>query len=147
MRHGKIGLQLGAHQKYYISRCEEKQSIQLTITVVGKDVKCIQERGELIDEVAIMLKGIMNVFMPAAERPALLIPCSRCSTLHITLKQVYEGRTIYCPVSNADIPLYNYYNDLLPNYQTGEILSVSYKLIFYLCVCSCRSQHKIPSTY
>ena len=122
MRHGKIGLQLGAHQKYYISRCEEKQSIQLTITIMEKDVKCIRERGKLIDDVARMLKDIMNVFMPAAEKPVLLIPCSKCCTLHITLKQVYEGRTVYCPLSNADIPLYNYYSDLLPNAQTGELV-------------------------
>ena len=39
MRHGKVGLQLGADQKYYISRCEKK-SIQLTITMpVRDDVK------------------------------------------------------------------------------------------------------------
>ena len=41
-----MGLQLGHHQKYYISRCEEKQSIQLTITVKGDDEeKCGGEEG------------------------------------------------------------------------------------------------------
>lgn len=122
MRHGKIGLQLGAHQKYYISRCEEKQSIQLTITIVGNDMKCIQERGELIDSVAKLLKGIMKVFMSAAEKPVLFIPCSKCSTLHITLKQVYDGHTVYCPTSSTDIPLYSYYSDLLPNASTGKTI-------------------------
>ena len=124
MRHGKIGLQLGAHQKYYVSRCEEKQSIQLTITIVGDDIKCIQERGELIDDVAKLLKGIMNVFMPAAEKPVLFIPCPKCSTLHITLKQVHDGHTVYCPTSSTDIPLYNYYSDLLPNASTGRVAIV-----------------------
>ena len=124
MRHGKIGLQLGAHQKYYISQCEEKQSIQLTITIMDKDATCIRERVELIDDVAKLLKDIMNVFMPAAEKPILLIPCPKCSTLHITLKQVYKGHTIYCPLSNTDIPLYSYYSDLLPNSLTGETLSL-----------------------
>ena len=44
MRYGKMGSQLGANQKYYISRCEEKQSIQLTITVVGDDKEDVEER-------------------------------------------------------------------------------------------------------
>ena len=123
MRHGKIGLQLGAHQKYYISRCEEKQSIQLTITIMEKDPKCIRERGRLIDDVTRMLKNIMDVFMPAAEKPVLLIPCSKCNALHITLKQVYEGSTVYCPMSNSDTPLHSYYSDLLPNAQTGELIT------------------------
>ena len=123
MRHGKIGLQLGAHQKYYISRSEEKQSIQLTITIMRKDAKCILERGKLIDDVARTLKDIMDVFMPAAEKPVLLIPCSKCHTLHITLKQVHEGSTVYCPMSSADIPLCSYYSDLLPNAQTGESIT------------------------
>ena len=38
MRYGKIGLKLGAHQKYYISQCEEKQSVKLTITVAMQSV-------------------------------------------------------------------------------------------------------------
>ena len=120
MRHGKVGLQLGAHQKYYISRCKEKQSIQLTITLVGGDVKCIQERAELIDDVAKLLNEIMKVFMPAAKRPALFVPCPLCSIIHITLKQVYDGKSVFCPLSGEDSVLYNYYSDLLPNASTGN---------------------------
>ena len=131
MRHGKIALQLGAHEKYYISRCEEKQSIQLTITVLGSDVKCIQERGKLIDEITRLLDGIMTVFMPAVKRPTLFVPCPFCSTLHITLKQVYDGDTIFCPLSAGDDhELHNYYSDLLPNASTGEIL---YTCQWFLC--------------
>ena len=49
MRHNKIGSQLGVDQKYYISRCEVKQSIQLTITVVGEDKEHIKERKKKLD--------------------------------------------------------------------------------------------------
>ena len=98
MRYGKVGLQLGDHQKYYISRCEEKQSIQLTITVVGNDKNSIHERNELIDYISQQLDSIMKLFMPAVEnRPAVLFPCPLCSTLHITLKEVRKGSTIFCP--------------------------------------------------
>ena len=113
MRHGKVGLQLGANQKYYISRCTENQSIQLTITVSQKGIKCVQERSALIDDVTDLLYGIMKVFMPTVKRPVLFIPCAICSVLHITLKHVRDGNTVYCPSSTDDSPLYNYYSDLL----------------------------------
>ena len=120
MRHGKVGLQLGFHQKYYISRCQEKQSIQLTITMSENDAKCVKERAELIDDVTKLLTDIMEVFMPAAERPVLLVPCLLCPILHITLKQVYEGYTVFCPSSGDDSVLHDYYRDLLPRRLTGE---------------------------
>ena len=120
MRHGKVGLQLGAHQKYYISQCEEKRSIQLTITVVENDMKCMQDRAELIDSVARLLNDILKVFMPATRRPALFVPCPLCSTLHITVKQVYDGDTIFCPLSGDDAALHYYYSDFLPNALAGR---------------------------
>ena len=113
MRHGKIGLQLGAHQKYYISRSEDKQSIQLTITVSKNDVKCMQERSALINDVTTMLDDIMKVFMPAARKPCLFVPCNLCDVLHITLQQIQDGVTVHCPSSTDDTPLHNYYSDLL----------------------------------
>ena len=119
MRHGKVGMQLGACQKYYISRCEEKQSIQLTITVGGSGWSCIQERSELIDNVYKFLIDIMKVFMPAAKKPSLFVPCPWCSILHITLKQIYDGGCIFCPLSDDDSELCNYYSDLLPNTSSG----------------------------
>lgn len=122
MRQGKVGLQLGFHQKYYISQCKEKQSIQLTITVAGDDVKCIQERSKLIENITKMLNNIMKVFMPAAKRPVLFIPCPLCSTLHITLKQLYEGYTIFCPLSGDDSLVRGYYSDLLPCGLTGKVM-------------------------
>ena len=107
MRYEKVGLQLGAHQKYYISRCEEKQSIQLTITVVGSDKNSIDERNELIDDISQQLYNIMKLFMPAVEkRPAVLFPCPLCSSLHITLEEVRIGCTIFCTwgVNDTTVP-------------------------------------------
>ena len=103
MRHGKVGLQLGLHQKYYISRCEEKKSIQLTITVMGDDKR---ERKELIDDVAQLLDDIMRVFMPEVKKPTLMVPCPLCDNLHITLSEVSTGGTIFCSLSN-DAPIHS----------------------------------------
>ena len=104
-----MGLQLGCHQKYYISRCEEKQSIQLTITVVGDDKR---ERRELIDDVTQLLDDIMKVFMPEIKKPTLMVPCPLCPILHITLSEVSTGNTIFCPRSgDASLPS-GYYGDL-----------------------------------
>ena len=122
MRQGKVGLQLGFHQKYYVSQCKKKQSIQLTITVAEDDVKCIQERAKLIENITKMLNDIMRVFMPAAKRPVLFIPCPLCSTLHITLKQLCEGYTIFCPLSGDDSVVHGYYRDLLLCGLTGEVM-------------------------
>ena len=104
MRHGKVGLQLGSHQKYYISRCEEKQSIQLTITVVGNNKR---ERRKLIDDVTQLLDDIIKVFMPEVKKPTLMIPCPLCPILHITLSEVSTGDTIFCPQSDNDASLYS----------------------------------------
>ena len=115
MRHGKVGLQLGRHQKYYISRCEEKQSIQLTITVKGDDMISVRERRELIDDVTQLLDDIMKVFMREVKRPTLRVPCPLCPTLHITPSEVFTGDTIYCPQSgDAELPS-GYYGDLTPS--------------------------------
>ncbi|XP_065887012.1 uncharacterized protein [Dysidea avara] len=117
MRHGKVGLQLGADQVYYISRCEEKSSIQLTITMpVRDDAKSSEERKELIDDIARILDDIMKVFMPAVKKtPVLLVPCPKCPTLHITVDEVCSGHTIFCTASGITVPLRGYYGDLLPH--------------------------------
>ena len=104
MRQGKVGLQLGLHQKYYISRCEEKHSIQLTITAVGENVTSVQERRELIDDVTKLLDDIIKVFLPAAKRPLPFVPCALCANIHISLQDViYFKETIYCPHKNDAI--------------------------------------------
>ena len=113
MRHGKVGLQLGRHQKYYISRCEEKESIQLTISVEGDDMRSVRERRELIDDVTRLLDDIMKVFMPEVKKPMLMVPCPLCPILHITLSEVSTGDTIFCPrFGDAALPS-GYYGDLL----------------------------------
>ena len=114
MRHGKMGSQLGADQKYYISRCEEKQSIQLTISVVGADEEHIEERRNLIDDVTKLLDDIMKMFMPATKkRPLLLIPCPFCPKLHIPIDDVCSGKAIFCPFAyDKSLPC-GYYSNLL----------------------------------
>ena len=127
MRYGKVGLQLGAHQKYYISRCEEKQSIQLTITVVGNDKNSIHERNELIDNISQQLDNIMKLFMPAVQnRPVVLLPCPLCDplhdTLHITLEEVRNGNTIFC-ANNSDTAVDPKYFGNLLSTKPGNIHS------------------------
>ena len=104
MRYGKVGLQLGHHQKYYISRCEEMESIKLTITVVGDDIESVGARKELIHDVNQSLDKIMEVFMPEAKKPIPMVSCPSCHQLHITLDEVYSCTTIFCPTHN-DVPL------------------------------------------
>ena len=112
LRYGKVGLQLGSHQKYYISHCEEKKSIQLTITAVGDDFDSVEERRELIDDVTRLLDNVMKAFMPAAKRPIPFVPCPLCPTLHVLLSDVCSGDTIFCPHSNdAALPT-GYYSNL-----------------------------------
>ena len=124
MRYGKVGLQLGAHQKYYITRCEEKQSIQLTITVVGNDENSIRERNELIDDISKQLDNIMKLFMPAVEnRPDVMFPCPSCSTLHITLKEVRNGSTIFCPYARNDAAVHPEHFGYLLSTKLGNIHS------------------------
>ena len=103
-----VGLQLGSHQKYYISHCEVKKSIQLTITAVGDYVDSVEERRELIDDVTRLLDNVMKVFMPAAKRPISFVPCPLCSTLHVLL----SGDTIFCPHSNDTALPTGYYSNL-----------------------------------
>ena len=132
-----MGSQLGADQKYYISRCEEKRSIQLTITVVGDDEKHNEERRNLIDDVAQLLDDIMKVFMPAKkERPSLLIPCPFCPVLHILLDDICSGKNIFCPnVDDKCLPC-GYYSDLLKaalavaTVITGKVASYCITLLY-----------------
>ena len=114
MRRGKIGSNLGTNQRYYISRCEEKNSIQLTITKKGDDKEHLKERITLIDDVNNYLDDIMKAFMPATEeRPSLLVPCKFCPKLHILLDDACSDKTICCPhAGDKELPS-NYYRDLL----------------------------------
>ena len=123
MRRGKIGSQLGTDQKYYVSQCEEKKSIQLTITVVGDDKEHINERRNLIEDVKKYLKEIMGMIMPASDdSPLLLIPCELCSPqhrLHVSLDDVRSGKAIYCPHKGDKRLSCGYYGDLWGTELTG----------------------------
>ena len=116
-----MGLQLGSHQKYYISHCEEKKSVQLTITTVGDDVDSVQERRKLIDDVTRLLDDVMKVFMPAAKRPIPFVPCPLCPSLHVLLSDVYSGDTIFCSHSDDTALPTGYYSDL----STGRLTVMS----------------------
>ena len=114
MRYGKMGSQLGTDQKYYISRCEEKQSVQLTISVVGNDEIHIEERKNLINDINNILHNIMKVFMPATqERPLLRIPCPLCPKLYIRLDQTSSGKAIFCGNAKDERLPQGYYSELL----------------------------------
>ena len=123
MRQGKVGLHLGAHQKYYISRCEEKHSIQLTITVVGDDVASVQERRELINDVTELLDDIMKVFLPAAKRPIPFVPCPMCHNMHIPLEETFSGETICCPHNDDAIVHYDNFKYLHSTYPSNVLLN------------------------
>ena len=134
MRRGKMGSQLGADQKYYISRCEEKESIQLTITVVGDDEEHIEERRDLIKDITKILDDIMKVFMPATkERPSLLIPCVFCSVLHVSLDDACSGKTIFCPFANDKSLPHGYYSDLVQGRLTDATTTVG-KIIMKIII-------------
>ena len=124
MRRGKMGSQFGADQKYYISQCEEKQSIQLTITVMGDDEEHIEERRDLINGITKLLGDIMKVFMPVANIPSLLIPCLFCSILHITLDDACSGKTIFCSNANDKSLPHGYYSDLIQGRLTDATTTV-----------------------
>ena len=134
MRYGKIGLQLGSHQKYYISKCEENHSIQLTITVDGNNSKSSKERKELIDDITKMMDGIMKLFMPTvSERATILFPCPLCPTLHITMNDVCNDNIIFCAKSSDAVVPPEFYCNLLPNHKQGNFKT--------FCKSSCIDQH------
>lgn len=68
LKHGKVTLQLGAHQSYYVNLCEDKKSIQLIIMSTVEDTSG-QEMIELISDTSDLLDNIMKVYTPAAKRP------------------------------------------------------------------------------
>ena len=137
MRHGKMGSQLGVDQKYYISRCEEKQSIQLTISLVGDDEEHMKERRNLIDDVTKLLDDIMKVFMLATkERPSLLIPCPFCPILHIPLDDTCSGKAIFCPNNDDKLLPCGYYSNLL-QVELFEVITVAGKVVATNYIATC----------
>ena len=68
----------------------------------------------LIDDVTQLLDDIMKVFMRELKKPTLMVPCPLCPILHITLKEVSSGNTIFCPHSDDEELPSDYYGDLIP---------------------------------
>ena len=147
MRRYKMGSQLGSDQKYYISRCKDNHSIQLTITVVGDDEEHIKERRDLINDITKILDDIMKMFMPATkERPSLLIPCPFCSVLHVSLNDACSAKTMFCPFTDDDKPLpRDYYRDLLQS-RLADVTNTTdiRKIVIYIGDWICKN---LPSTH
>ena len=111
---------MGAHQVYYISQCEEKGSIQLTITMPETDDSTrAQERRELIDDITRLLDDILDELTPTAKKcPERFVPCPYCPTIHVTLSDISRNNDIFCAHANDTRLPNNYYYDLLPDSPT-----------------------------
>jgi len=161
MRYGKVGLHLGAHQVYYISQCEEKGSIQLTITMPETDdLTSAQERRELINDITGLLDDILNKLAPNARKhPIRFVPCPHCLALHITLSDISSGNSIFCAATNDTRLPRNYYDDLLdPAFLLGKLcillnegnLEVRvHKDLTYWCTCkhACTHRHSLTEIH
>lgn len=89
-----IKLVLGHDQLYYVSLCEDHDSIRLAITP-EEDVKVksqgIRERWELIEYFNSKLIETVKAFMPASDLPKRYIPCNRCPKLHLKLDEIRKN--------------------------------------------------------
>ena len=89
-----IKLVLGRDQLYYVSLCEDHDSIRLAITP-EEDAKVklegVQERWELIEYFNSKLMEIVKTYMPASNKPTRYIPCSRCPKLHLKLDEIRKS--------------------------------------------------------
>ena len=70
----------------------------------------------------------MKMFMPAAKRPKLFVPCCECSNLHISIDEVHADGTIFCSSSDdGDLKLpHGYYSELLGSPTGNWLLDVLY---------------------
>ena len=82
---------LGRDQLYYVSLCEDHNSIRLAI-IPDEDgiVKShgLKERWRLIDDFNDRLIETTKTFMPASDPPQRYVPCSQCSDLHFKLDDI-----------------------------------------------------------
>jgi len=136
MRHGKVGLQLGANQKYYISRYDvgQTQGVKLTVTVDNSDENSIQERWDLIQYIDQQLNDIMKVFMPAEKQPLKYIPCPHCKNIHIPFSKV--GTTNYCAFNGDKKVPSSYYSELMLDNKTSKVTIV--ETIINIIIASCK---------
>ena len=117
-----IKLVLGHDQLYYVSLCEDYDSIRLAITPdISKTVtsRGFQERWALIEDFNIKLMETVKTFMPASDPPQRYIPCYRCPKLHLKLDDIRKGdRPLHCVHGRLDE---GYYRDLR-KYQGNHLI-------------------------
>ena len=108
-----VKLVLGHDQLYYVSLCEDHDSIRLAIspdedrTVASQG---LQERWKLIEYFNTKLLEIVKAFMPASKLPQRYVPCSRCPNLHLKLDSIRESdKPLHCARGRL-AP--DYYSDL-----------------------------------
>ena len=114
MRRHIIKLVLGTDQLYYVSLCEEHDSIRVAITPdeEGKVTsKGLEERYKLIEYFNTKLNEIVKTFMPASNLPQCYIPCCWCPNLHLKLDNIRKiNKSLNCV--RGKVPK-DYYSDLI----------------------------------
>lgn len=109
-----IKLVLGSEQLYYVSLCEDHDSIRLAITPddnVTVTLKGFQERWKLVEDFNFKLVETVRTYMPASNLPQRYIPCSKCTKLHLKLDDIRKNdRPLRCFHSGRLEE--NYYSDL-----------------------------------
>ena len=117
-----IKLVLGHDQLYYVSLCEDYDSIRLAITPdISKTVtsRGFQERWVLIEDFNTKLMETVKTFMPASDPPQRYIPCYHCPKLHLKLDDIRKGdRPLHCVHGRLDE---GYYRDLR-KYQGNHLI-------------------------
>ena len=122
---------LGDNQYYYVSLCEEQDSICLIITPDESGVITtidLEERKQLVNFFGVTLVKIVKSLSKMSEEiklPVAHVPCPHCNELHIELEVVCatKKRPLRC---KTKIPL-NYYSDLAERGNTHN----AYKLTSY----------------
>jgi len=108
-----IKLVLGRHQLYYVSLCEDYDSIRLAITPDEDKIvttESLQERWDLIEYFNDKLMETVKAFMPASSLPQRYIPCNKChKLLHLKLDDIRKSdKPLHCC---GKLPK-DYYSDL-----------------------------------
>ena len=113
IRRHVIKLVLGHDQLYFVSLCEDLDSIRLAIALdedVAVTSQGLQERWKLIEDFNTKLKETVKTFMPASDAPQRYVPCSRCSKLHLKLDDIRKSsQPLHCVRGRL---AEDYYSDL-----------------------------------
>ena len=108
-------------QLYYVSFCEDHDSIRLAITPDDDGITVptpgVKARWDLIEYFNNKLVEMVKTFMPASDLPQRYIPCSRCPKLHNHLKLDHIRKTDKPLRCDRGKLLEDYYYDLRKKYQ------------------------------